>query len=72
MLTLEKEIHHENDIKLFKHEYFESRFEGIFKTNYVTAHRKTVASGRPWNLPETEPMIPFGEHLKVPLDKVFN
>lgn len=22
--------------------------------------------------PETEPMIPFDEHLKVPLDKVFD
>ncbi|WP_235613026.1 pre-toxin TG domain-containing protein, partial [Bacillus cereus] len=69
---LEKGIHHENDIKLLKHEYFESRFEGIFKTDYVTAHRKTVDSGRPWDPPETEPMIPFDEHLKVPLDKVFD
>lgn len=43
-----------------------------FKTDYVTAHRKTVDSGRPWDSPETEPMIPFDEHLKVPLDKVFD
>ena len=44
---LEQGIHHENDIKLLKHEYFESRFEGIFKVDYATAHAKTVESGRP-------------------------
>ncbi|CAI8902706.1 MULTISPECIES: hypothetical protein [Bacillus] len=69
---LEKGIHHENDIELPKHEYFESRFEGIFKTNYRTAHDRTVDSGRPWESPETEPMVPFDEHLKIPLDKAFD
>jgi len=53
-----------------KQEYFESRFERIFKTDYVTVHRKTVDSRRPWDSPETEPMIPFDEHLTVPLDKL--
>jgi len=27
--------------------YFESRFEGIFKVDYATAHAKIVESGRP-------------------------
>jgi len=30
-----------DDVQLFKHEYFESRFEGIFRTDYGTAHDKT-------------------------------
>jgi hypothetical protein len=30
-----------DDLKLFKHEYFESRFEAIFRTDYGTAHDKT-------------------------------
>jgi len=30
-----------NDLDLLKHEYFESKFERIFKTNYDTAHNKT-------------------------------
>ncbi|MBD1215149.1 MAG: hypothetical protein H9534_21015 [Dolichospermum circinale Clear-D4] len=36
------------DIKLLEHEYFESRFEGIFKTDYRTAHNATLKSGRIW------------------------
>jgi hypothetical protein len=30
--------HTPDDIKLFKHEYFESKFEKIFRTNYEDAH----------------------------------
>ncbi|MEH7353859.1 RHS repeat-associated core domain-containing protein [Neobacillus drentensis] len=41
--------HNQNDIYLLNHELFESRFEGIFKTNYRTAHDKTIESGRLWN-----------------------
>ena len=37
------------DIRLLEHEYFESRFEGIFKTDYRTAHNATIKSGRTWN-----------------------
>jgi filamentous hemagglutinin len=33
--------HLPQDIQLFKHEYFESRFEKIFRTDYGTAHNKT-------------------------------
>ncbi|WP_259445450.1 hypothetical protein [Paenibacillus lautus] len=33
-------------------ELFESKFEGIFKTDYRTAHDRTVDSGRPWYPPE--------------------
>ncbi|MBA4538839.1 hypothetical protein H1Z61_17345 [Bacillus aquiflavi] len=43
-----------NDIDLLNHEFFESRFEGIFKTNYRTAHDKTIESGRVWFPPKGE------------------
>ncbi|UXC34446.1 T7SS effector LXG polymorphic toxin [Bacillus safensis] len=45
---LQKGSYNKNDIALLNHEIFESKFEGIFKTNYRTAHDKTVESGRPW------------------------
>ncbi|MBE0343670.1 type VII secretion protein, partial [Paenibacillus sp. 28ISP30-2] len=32
------------------HELVESRFEGIFKTDYETAHNAAVRSGRPWEI----------------------
>jgi len=31
------------DIDLLRHEIFESKFEGIFKTDYVTAHKATIS-----------------------------
>jgi len=37
------------DIRLLEHEYFESRFESIFRTNYRDAHNATIRSGRTWN-----------------------
>ena len=37
-----------NDMKLLQHELFESKFEGIFKTDYRTAHEATIKSGRDW------------------------
>ncbi|EBY0372998.1 hypothetical protein DUP93_09725 [Salmonella enterica subsp. enterica serovar Toulon] len=37
------------DIKLLEHEYFESRFEKIFNSDYDTAHGKTIESGRDWD-----------------------
>ncbi len=40
----------DEDLRLLAHEYFESRFEGIFHTNYRTAHEATERSGRLWNL----------------------
>lgn len=49
-----KRAHKKNDIDLLNHELFESKFEGIFKTDYRTAHDKTVESGRPWHPPEEE------------------
>ncbi|WP_289396095.1 hypothetical protein [Bacillus sp. DX1.1] len=39
----------DSDIQLLNHEIFESKFEGIFKTDYRTAHDKTIESGRLWN-----------------------
>ncbi|WXG18762.1 hypothetical protein WDV75_03790 [Xenorhabdus griffiniae] len=45
---LTKGDHIPSDINLLKHEYFESKFEGIFRTNYRTAHDKTESTGRIW------------------------
>ncbi|MEA5514156.1 hypothetical protein [Nodularia sp. UHCC 0506] len=39
------------DLRLLEHEYFESKFESIFRTNYRTAHDATEHSGRLWNPP---------------------
>lgn len=46
---LQKGNYNDQDIRLLEHEYFESRFEGIFKTDYRTAHNATIKSGRTWN-----------------------
>ncbi|MDP4097351.1 WXG100 family type VII secretion target [Paenibacillus sp. P96] len=51
---LQKGTYKQNDIDLLNHELFESKFEGIFKTDYRTAHDRTVDSGRPWYPPEEE------------------
>lgn len=51
---LQKGTYKQNDIDLLNHELFESKFEGIFKTDYRTAHDRTVDSGRPWHPPEEE------------------
>ena len=46
-LELYKE--NQNDIDLLNHEYFESKFESFYKTDYRTAHNKTEESGRIWD-----------------------
>ena len=38
--------YNQNDIDLLNHEYFESKFESFYKTDYRTAHNKTEESGR--------------------------
>jgi filamentous hemagglutinin len=38
---MQQGTHTVDDMQLFKHEHFESRFEGIFRTDYGTAHDKT-------------------------------
>ncbi len=38
------------DVQLLEQELFESRFEGIFRTNYRTAPEATNRSGRPSGL----------------------
>ncbi|MGC2310068.1 MAG: hypothetical protein WA432_00400 [Candidatus Babeliaceae bacterium] len=44
-----------NDIQLLEHEYFESRFEKLFKTDLRTAHDATQKKkGRPWVEPKFE------------------
>ncbi len=45
---LKKGDYIKSDIDLLRHEYFESRFEGIFSTIYRTAHEAAVKSGRDW------------------------
>lgn len=47
---LEIGTHNEADLKIFKHEYFESKFEGIFKTDYSTAHDAAIRAGHPSGL----------------------
>lgn len=47
---LQQGTYNTKDIDLLNHELFESRFEGIFKTNYETAHDAAVRSGRPWEI----------------------
>lgn len=38
-----------NDLDLLEHEYYEHRFEEFFKTDYGTAHNRTVETGRIWD-----------------------
>jgi hypothetical protein len=38
----------QQDLKLLEHEYFESRFESIYRTNYDTADDAAVDKGRTW------------------------
>ena len=44
-----KVYYNQNDIDLLNHEYFESKFESFYKTDYRTAHNKTEESGRIWD-----------------------
>ena len=37
-----------SDIDLLRHEIFESKFEGIFKTNYRQAHDAAISAGHTW------------------------
>lgn len=46
---LESGNYNQNDLDLLEHEYFESKFESFYETDYRTAHDKTVESGREWN-----------------------
>jgi hypothetical protein len=47
---LRQGTHTEADLKLLEHELFEARFEGIFGTDYRTAHDAANRSGRPSGL----------------------
>lgn len=49
-IRLQQGNYTKKDIDLLNHELFESRFEGIFKTDYETAHDAAVKSGRPWEI----------------------
>jgi len=42
--------HTMKDIMLLKHEIFESKYEGIFKTNYRKAHDAANRAGKPSGL----------------------
>jgi hypothetical protein len=45
---LQNGTHTQKDIELLNHEIFESKFEGIFKTDYEKAHSAAEKSGRVW------------------------
>ena len=45
------------DLKIFKHEHFEARFEGIFKTDYNAAHEAANRAGRTSGLSKGEEAI---------------
>ena len=36
------------DLQLLNHELFESKFEGIFKTDYLTSHNAANRAGKPF------------------------
>ncbi|HDS4100537.1 TPA: hypothetical protein ACKRC9_000427 [Proteus mirabilis] len=46
---LKKGDYIKSDIDLLRHEYFESRFEGIFSTIYRVSHDAAERAGRVWN-----------------------
>ena len=46
---LTNEDHTQNDIDLLNHEYFESKFESFYRTDYGVAHKKTEESRRIWD-----------------------
>jgi len=52
-MRLQQGNFNQEDLRLLEHEYFESRFEAIFHTNYRTAHEATERSGRVWSPPIT-------------------
>jgi hypothetical protein len=43
---LEAGTHTSGDMQLLQHELFESKFEGIFRTDYATAHNAANRAGR--------------------------
>ena len=47
---LQEGRHTPKDVQLLEHEIFEAKFEGIFQTDYRTAHEATNRSGRPSGL----------------------
>lgn len=47
-MRLQKGNFVQQDINLLKHEYFEARFKGIYKTDYITAHNAANDSLRTW------------------------
>jgi hypothetical protein len=48
--NLESGNYGQSELLLFKHEHFESRFEGIFRTDYDTAHNAANRAGHPSGL----------------------
>ena len=43
---LEAGIHTAGDMQLLRHEFFEAKFEGIFRTDYATAHNAANRADR--------------------------
>lgn len=61
---LEAGTHTESDLLIFRHEHFESRFEGIFNTDYSTAHEAANRAGHPSGLKELDIDFHVREILK--------
>ena len=40
-----------NDLQLLEHEYFESAFETLNKTDYDTAHTAAIENNKIWSVP---------------------
>jgi len=59
---LEAGAHIESDLLILRHEHFESKIEGIFKTDYITAQKAANRAGYASGLNETEEVI-YGNRL---------
>ena len=53
--NMKKNTFSKEDLAIFNHELFETKFEGVFKTNYRTAHDAANRSGRFSGMDRNEP-----------------
>jgi hypothetical protein len=53
----------EEDLNLLQHEYFESKFESLYSTDYITAHKAAESTGRKWQ-PENVMTTTLNRRLK--------
>jgi hypothetical protein len=50
---------YKQDLDLLNHEYFESKFENIFNTDYDAAHEAAIKSGRDWDPDQINSYSPY-------------